>query len=265
MLVASGGIGRGMFVIPGERRLGVENRPWLAAAVPMPRWVGKTSAYYGRPVRTNWRANSSSNFELDPATTDHIAPGWSPERVEWRDDLDCQSVAPGQISPAGWTIAGASIRTLAWGMLSIESVVGGLLVDVLDEDGDIIETIDIDGEDPCITAIVHPEAGVGPLRWEFHLTARDISGGEVDPIPGIQPRVLGRTLIDDWPDARYGARRTYRTTPQILVGSYASAQVFATLIGPTDRYRVRVTTGLEGYLQAGGPTGAARNNAERRN
>lgn len=245
---------RGAFVAPGELRQGYRNRPWLVARVP---WSQRPRAVHPD------RLPISSSQDLEAQSMIHIRPADSGEAVRWLEDLACVTVVPMSIRPIGWTTPGALLRATQWAQLTIESIVTGLVVDVLDDDGDIIETIEVDGRDPCTSAIVHPQPEVGPLTWRWTLVRRDISGGEVTPVQGAAP--LGASL-QTWGDSRYGWARTYRTTPQIVVGGYPAAQVYCTIFGPdTNHYRVRVTTGLEGYTQDGGPQGAARRNVEVRN
>lgn len=240
---------RGAFISPGVRGTGsARSQPWIRRDHNRPRDIP------GQPI--------TIADNLEQFLTRHVRPGETAETVLSQDDQQCVNVAPLSVRPLGWTVPGALLRGTDWAMMMIEEIVGNLLVDILDDDGDIVETIFVDGRDPCAAEVAHPTLDVEPLTWRWELTIRDISSQEVTPVQGNAR--LG-AVLRSWDDARAGSQRPYREAPQICVNGYPAAQMWVTLYGASGYYAVRVTSGLSGYTQGAGPDGAARRNAETRN
>lgn len=194
-----------------------------------------------------------------------VAPAQSVEAVQYVDRARCFDVAQSIITPTG--VAFECVRIdVESGMLGIiERIETQLTVEMFNAGGVVINTIRVAGEDPCVSRVVHPTLGVGDLTWRWVVTRHDLSsqpgGALVSHAATIPAAVTGWPMIPAWTDMRYGTARPSPISAQLVASARSRVRLWLELVGPTNRYAVRVSSRLAGFVQAAGKRFAAVQNA----
>ncbi|TPV95539.1 MAG: hypothetical protein B7733_09440 [Myxococcales bacterium FL481] len=230
----------------------------------------------GRPAR-EWARGPSQPWGIGDQSTlldehdQHMAPSDAAEVVRSLDVQRCVRVDPSVITPAG--VAYELVRidhipTAAVGV--IERVPTTFAnVEALDDVGPVFTYGDLNGERPCTTELVHPDAAVTEtLRWSFRVTLTHVSTIEAPaealsgPIP--PEAVPGDDLLAPWSDLRYGSGSRWADRLQLVVRPNTRVRYWGILFGPADRFAVTIGARLAGYWQLGGRKGSALQSATTR-
>jgi hypothetical protein len=257
---------------PGHWGPALAQAPAIYATTPEIQRAGsprQIARLYGIP--DPWaRAQTGATGFRDTFEADHKLrnPIQSPERVRWIDALRCVAVDEGEIGAAGLCVEIVRVRIPEFAIAVIERLPLRVQVEALGEDGAVVYTYPaIDGSDPCLSRIQHPDPTVAPLTWRWSLTVEGARNGVAE----IQPPTLGITpsgehLIEPWDDARFGDAPGMISAYQmkILAQGAARARLWIVLTGPASRYAVRVTGRITGHTIAAGSLGAALHDATTR-
>lgn len=189
----------------------------------------------------------------------HQTPSNAVEAVSFWDVQRCVDVAASAIVPTG--VAFELTRQVA-DMASasiLERLPTTMRVQALDDAGlPVVTYTGINGENPCLDELVHPDPLVAPLRWTFRVLVQHISA-RVQPMLGpVRPEVVvGRDIVPPWSDMRYGTQSRWPDLQHVVIPTTCVVRYFIQLFGPSSRYSVTVGGRLSGYTQACGREGRA--------
>lgn len=188
------------------------------------------------------------------------SPASSPERVSYFDVSRCIEI---EESASGvWEIVRTQSRFM--GALCIDGIVADLRVDALTEDGFIAQTILLDGQGIGWgdSAVVHPDAGVGDLTWQWFISTD--RGKSINPVSLVQyiagagDGAIGANVLFEWKDSRFASKSSMGTSPQLVYDSEGVIRLWLRLsTADPDRYNVRACGRLVGGQIQPGPYGKA--------
>lgn len=222
---------------------------------------------WGYPVSkeippAGWGFNGASQ-QLDTYDK-YTAPADASEVVHMLDQQRCVVVPDGAIVPAGVAFELARIEHIpdtAVGVIERIPTVWPSAV-ALDAGGlPLFTYAALNGENPCRDELIHPTAGVGPLRWTFRVTLSHVPTFDAPmqplqgPIPGRS--VPGDDLLPPWQDLRYGTATPWGERQQLIVRTACAVRYWVVLSGPQNRYAVTIGARLGGYWQLTGRRSAA--------
>jgi hypothetical protein len=231
----------------------------------------------GFPIPTAVEA-SRPGWGLSPKSTDldgldqFNQPESASEIINEVDKQRCINVTSDQIIPAGqafelvhWVVPVGSVGVIERLPHIFEEVTA------LDAGGVPIFTYGgLNGENPCLGGIAHPDPVVGfPLTWRFHITRTDMASLEdpstASPLRYVGPvspdSISGYNVLPPWRDLRYGTLSQFSTDTQYVLPASIVIRYWVVLFGPQNRFTVRIGGRLGGYWQLGGRKGAALSNA----
>lgn len=192
----------------------------------------------------------------------YTSPSSNSERIRWETRQRCVQVDPADIVPTG--VSFELVRTMvpsgAVGIMEKLPTVWPEAV-ALDEAGDPLFVYSgLNGSNPCLNMLVHPDPTVAPLRFGYRLLVQNVGDvmSDVGPFSGPVPRpFVGEDIVQPWEDMRYGIDGRWGDDQHVVVPGDVIVRYWITLFGPADRYAVTVGAQLTGYTQAGGRSSAA--------
>lgn len=218
---------------------------------------------YGAPqgeLTPDWGINDESIVFDD--FDKHDAPESASERVRAFDVQRCFDIDEALVIPTGVTFEIIHQHSLESGIGILERLPIVFEVDALDDAGIPIFTYgQLNGERPCIDALVHPNPAVGALTWQYRLTMSAQTGVGRSGLAYIGPAtpsaVRGNDRLSPWSDLRYGHLDQAPGFAQVLIANQSVLRLWVTFFGPTDRYRIRIGARMSGFLQLAGRRGSA--------
>jgi hypothetical protein len=245
---------------------GPANDPIYGLECPYYKWVGDDVASFGSAVVAPSQHATRADFANYGK---HRDPALSGEAVDWAESFGLLTGGgAGQIAyPIApywqvWEMARMVVPVGALGTL--EKVVTAIdSVEALDDDGSVLFAYGPqNGARSTLDGLLHPTPGIGMLKWAFRVTNINMGPNSDTPLRVLNGRgPQGRDVLDPWSHLSNGSDITWAAEMQRTIQSASLIRVFAMLMGPRDRFRVRIGARLTGYTQSGGPMGRALCNA----
>jgi hypothetical protein len=203
---------------------------------------------------------SADSAQLD-AYTRNTAPADSAEVLRTWDVMRCVVIAPTDIVPGGVAfelvrfdaVPDSSVGVLERLPTQFENAQALTAAGVVQ-----VTYSNVNGENPCLRRLVHPDDAVADLTWQWRVT---VVGPDSSVVPIAGPMlplaVPGRDLVQPWTDQRYGVSGRWGDDWQVIIPARSVVRVWLTLFGPTGRYAITAGARLAGYTQLAGRHGAA--------
>lgn len=238
--------------------------PIMAALVPHVQWGGEglpTFRRWGLPVDVEpalWIGDSSKIMD---GHLRHHYPGASAEAVKWSDAqgrIDVQPSATRRV----WEVAQTTVPTATLGV--IEKVPTYMRVTAYTA-GLPVFTWVLNGTDPSVIELVHPDPAVLPLRWRWRVTAEQQTEGQVSGtiVAQLPDAPAGMDIIRPWVNDQNGWAAIWAGWQKTLVWPKARVRLLLELQGQVDagiggeRWQVTATGRIGGYTQGCGHEGRA--------
>lgn len=259
-----------MIETPEVQKLGVG--PWLTFR----RWawpvgylphevVGVPPWQWARGPTQAWGISSDTE-QLD--AYDRVRnPAAASETLQAFDVQRCVTVTEDQIVPTGVAFELVRFDAVPGAAVGVVERLPSIFesVEAVDDQGVAIFSFgELNGENPCLSELVHPTPGIGSLTWRFSVTLTQrpflLAGGQL-PTPYLGPlapeQIQGGELLPSWADARNGTAVRWPDRRQLITPPRVMVRYWVTLFGPQNAFRLRVGGRLGGYTQTGGRRGSA--------
>lgn len=186
-------------------------------------------------------------------------PWNDPQRLRWLEKTRTVEFAPNTI-PRAWMIAFWEVPDLEIGI--IEKIATYAKVQALDFDGAPIVTFVLDGTNPTVGVIDHPDPVGGRLTIQWRLTGAARTSQPSSVPDGIYQGYLpGHDLIAPWSTDVNGWTTRWGADQQLIVDAQTRVrlwiQVEQSNPGVLPFWNVTATGRLGGYAQMRGPDRAA--------
>jgi hypothetical protein len=241
-------------------------------------------ARWGELWGIGWAGSEPSNGampEVDLAGEEHryTSPTTHPEALQTTDAQRCietQTDPELLLTNAFVAFELGRVAFMALGAGIIERIVTTLpVVDAISADGTVLFTLtNLDGQDPCLSELVHPTPGGPELRWRWRLLARGLPNGGPNPVVAPLGPVFaspgGADLIPPWDDLRYGTATQWGDHQQVVVTGRVLVSLWLELRlvpAPTPLvggWAVRAGGRLQSYFSRAGRLGVALEHATKR-